>query len=113
MGLFNSIKTFVVKFENGAIDCNATADKVCAEIAKEVESQAFQDSRILDAVNGAFAKMGNTRCPTPVIVGMAATILSGNDIAQMADWSHKVQDYLDRCSGFKATRGRKGGLSKA
>ena len=110
--LLSSLKSHIVKSANGVVDIDATANKVRSAIIQEMESVAYQDVRILDAINTVFSKLGTNRYPTPQIVSMAAAILSGNDLTQMADWSKKVQDYLDRASGFKSARGRKGGLQK-
>lgn len=112
MAILNAIKSYMVKSADGSLDIDSTMNKVRAAIIQDMESEAFQDQVILNAINQVFANLGTNRYPTPQIVSMTAAMLSGKDLIQMADWSKKVQDYLDRASGFKGTRGRKGGLQK-
>lgn len=112
MAILNAIKSCMVKSANGSLDIDSTMNKVRAAIIQDMESAAFQDEIILNAINQVFVNLGTNRYPTPQIVSMAAAVLSGKDLTQMADWSKKVQDYLDRSSGFKSQRGRKGGLQK-
>lgn len=112
MAILKAIKSCVVKV-NGVVDIDSTVNKVCEALAKEMESTAHQDEIILKAVMEVFNTLGTNRVPTPRMVTMAAAILSKDDLIHMADWSKKVEDYLNRGNGFTSQRGRNGGLSRA
>lgn len=112
MALISALGSLVVRSSNGSIDFAATANKVSAALAAEVEATAVRDSEIEAVLDNVYARLGVDVYPTPEVVSIAAATLVGSDITKMASVSDEVRGFLSRTSRFVGERGRKGGLRK-
>lgn len=112
MAILSALKGHVVFNSDGSVNFAATAEKISAALAAELEATAVRDIEIEAALDNVYARLGVDIYPSPQVVSIAAATMVGSDITKMASVAEEVRDYLVRSTRFVGERGRKGGLRR-